>query len=341
MPYITNLRLDPFERTGWPNNGTKEGAQQYFDWFKYQFWRFVFVQQVVGKELQTFLDYPPMQRGASFNLDAVKAEMAKRMAEAEAASQRPWPVIKLQTESGGNEAARLNFPRKLSATIIDQRIAFLENPEVRMNFATTKTGLAQTTERSPEGMVYIPGGTFRMGSDRHYPEEAPVHRVTVDGFWMDRTPVTNRQFREFINATGYATFAELVPNAKIIPVRCPYAQGRLTGVHATQGSFGPALLGRVVDVRVRRQLAPALRPPQQHPRAGRASCRSRRLLRCRSLCQMGRQGIADRSRMGVRGARRIEDAEFAWGGELTPGGKHMANTWQGGFPARESCSRRF
>jgi arylsulfatase A-like enzyme len=89
IPYITNLRLDPFERTGWPNSGTKEGGQQYFDWFKFQFWRFVFVQQVVGKELQTFLDYPPMQRGASFNLDAVKAEMEKRMAAAEAASKGP------------------------------------------------------------------------------------------------------------------------------------------------------------------------------------------------------------------------------------------------------------
>ena len=89
VPYITNLRLDPFERTGWPNNGTKEGGQQYFDWFKYQFWRFVFVQQLVAKELQTFLDYPPMQRGASFNLDAVKAEMAKRMEQAKAASAGP------------------------------------------------------------------------------------------------------------------------------------------------------------------------------------------------------------------------------------------------------------
>jgi arylsulfatase A-like enzyme len=87
VPYITNLRLDPFERTGWPNNGTKEGGQQYFDWFKYQFWRFVFVQQVVGKQLQTFIEFPPMQRGASFNLDAVKAEMAKRMQQAEAASK--------------------------------------------------------------------------------------------------------------------------------------------------------------------------------------------------------------------------------------------------------------
>jgi arylsulfatase len=87
VPYITNLRLDPFERTGWPNDGTKEGAQQYFDWFKYQFWRFVFVQQLMAKEIQTFLDYPPMQRGASFNLDAVKAEMAKKMQQAEAASK--------------------------------------------------------------------------------------------------------------------------------------------------------------------------------------------------------------------------------------------------------------
>ena len=89
VPYITNLRLDPFERTGWPSNGTKDGAQEYFEWFKYQFWRFVFVQQVIGKEIETFLAYPPMQRGASFNLDAVKAEMAKRMEQAEAASKGP------------------------------------------------------------------------------------------------------------------------------------------------------------------------------------------------------------------------------------------------------------
>jgi len=87
VPTITNLRLDPFERTAWPNEGTKEGGQQYFDWFKYQFWRFVFVQQVMGKELQTFLEYPPMQKGASFNLEAVKAEMAAKMAEAEKASK--------------------------------------------------------------------------------------------------------------------------------------------------------------------------------------------------------------------------------------------------------------
>jgi formylglycine-generating enzyme required for sulfatase activity len=63
-------------------------------------------------------------------------------------------------------------------------------------------------------MIWIPGGTFRMGSDNHYREERPVHRVTVDGFWMDRAPVTNEQFARFVEATGHVTSAELVPNAE-------------------------------------------------------------------------------------------------------------------------------
>jgi arylsulfatase len=75
VPFLTNLRLDPFERTGWPESGTRGGAQQYFDWFKYEFWRFVFVQQEVEKLIKTAIEYPPMQKGASFNLDAVKAKI--------------------------------------------------------------------------------------------------------------------------------------------------------------------------------------------------------------------------------------------------------------------------
>jgi arylsulfatase A-like enzyme len=75
-PSITNLRLDPFERLGYPQNGTLDGAQGYFnEWFMYQFWRFVFVQQQVGKLAMTAIEYPPMQKGASFNLDAVKAKI--------------------------------------------------------------------------------------------------------------------------------------------------------------------------------------------------------------------------------------------------------------------------
>jgi formylglycine-generating enzyme len=66
-------------------------------------------------------------------------------------------------------------------------------------------------------MAWIPGGTFRMGSDRYYPEEAPVHDVTVAGFWIDRTPVTNADFHHFVRATRYVTLAELKPNAADYP----------------------------------------------------------------------------------------------------------------------------
>ena len=84
MPILTNLRLDPYERTGWAGNMAGEGSMQYWDWFKYEFWRFVFVQQEVGKLAKTAIDYPPMQKGASFNLDALKAELAKKAAAAQA-----------------------------------------------------------------------------------------------------------------------------------------------------------------------------------------------------------------------------------------------------------------
>jgi formylglycine-generating enzyme required for sulfatase activity len=58
------------------------------------------------------------------------------------------------------------------------------------------------------GMVFIRGGTFLMGSERHRPEERFTHVVRVDGFWIDRHEVTNAQFREFVTATGYVTLAE-------------------------------------------------------------------------------------------------------------------------------------
>lgn len=81
VPILTHLRLDPFERMGWPENQAAQGSQQYFDWFKYQFWRFVFVQQQVAKLAETAIEFPPMQKGASFNLDSVKAKIAAARAE--------------------------------------------------------------------------------------------------------------------------------------------------------------------------------------------------------------------------------------------------------------------
>jgi arylsulfatase len=72
-PILVNLRLDPFERTG------LTGSLAFYNWFVYEFWRFVYVQQEIGKAAQTFLQYPPMQKGATFNLEALKMELEKKM----------------------------------------------------------------------------------------------------------------------------------------------------------------------------------------------------------------------------------------------------------------------
>ena len=80
VPILTNLRLDPFEKMAWPGADGNRGSYEYLGkYFMYNFWRFVFVQQEVAKLAMTAVDYPPMQRGASFNLDAVKAEIEEAM----------------------------------------------------------------------------------------------------------------------------------------------------------------------------------------------------------------------------------------------------------------------
>lgn len=74
-PLLVNLRLDPYERTGMPDG--KNGSLAYYNWFVTEFWRFVFVQQEVEKSAQSFIDFPPMQKGASFNMGAVKEQIEK------------------------------------------------------------------------------------------------------------------------------------------------------------------------------------------------------------------------------------------------------------------------
>ncbi|MDQ4024515.1 MAG: formylglycine-generating enzyme family protein, partial [Actinomycetota bacterium] len=69
----------------------------------------------------------------------------------------------------------------------------------------------------PKGMVWIPSGTFAMGSDHFYPEEQPAHRATVASFWMDEHPVTVAEFRRFVVATGYVTVAERPPDPALYP----------------------------------------------------------------------------------------------------------------------------
>lgn len=90
-------------------------------------------------------------------------------------------------------------------------------------------------------MVWLPGGTFRMGSDAHYPDEAPAHQVAVDGFWIDATPVTNLQFTRFVKSMGYVTLSERVPNAidYPAPIRNSSYRGRSCSARPiVQSTFG-------------------------------------------------------------------------------------------------------
>ena len=93
----------------------------------------------------------------------------------------------------------------------------------------------------PDGMTMVPGATFRMGDERFYPEEGPVHAVAVDGFWIDEHPVTTAEFARFVDATGHVTAAELAPD----PAGYPDADPALLvpGSAVFQKTAGP------VDVR--------------------------------------------------------------------------------------------
>lgn len=186
---------------------------------------------------------------------------------------------------------------------------------------------------SRDDMVTIPGGIFRMGSDHHYPEEAPVHRVAVDGFLMDVHPVTNRQFAEFVAATGHVTHAEKPPRAEDYP-GAPAEMLR-------PGSlvfFKPAGPVDMDDIRHwwrfvfgadwRHPLGPdsSLDGLDDHPVVhvthGDAQAYAR----------WAGKDLPTEAEWEFAARGGLDGAEFAWGDELTPAGRHMANTWQGQFP---------
>ncbi|WP_245273124.1 formylglycine-generating enzyme family protein [Microvirga lotononidis] len=182
-------------------------------------------------------------------------------------------------------------------------------------------------------MVLIPGGTFRMGSDRHYPEEAPVHRVTVDGFWIDRTPVTNREFRRFVGATGHVTVAERTPDPRDYPGARPEMLKAGSLVFSppdypvnlkdwsqwwsfTFGANGRRPYGR----------GSSIKSLDDHPVVHVAYADAE------AYAAWAGKDLPTEAEWEFAARGGLDGAEFAWGDEFTPDGRHMANTWQGAFP---------
>ncbi|HEY0460823.1 MAG TPA: formylglycine-generating enzyme family protein [Pyrinomonadaceae bacterium] len=195
---------------------------------------------------------------------------------------------------------------------------------------------------SVKDMVWIAGGTFQMGADDYYPEEAPAHPVTVDGFRIDKYTVTNAQFSRFYEETKYTTVAERAPNPADYPGAKPEllvpasvmfrkAPHRVDiGNHYNWWTYVPG-----ADWRHPYGPESSLKGLAKHPVVHVA------YEDALAYAEWAGKEIPTEAEWEFAARGGLEGKEFAWGDEFAPGGKQMANTWQGEFPHENTLEDGF
>jgi formylglycine-generating enzyme required for sulfatase activity len=196
--------------------------------------------------------------------------------------------------------------------------------------------------RAPEpprpGMIWIPGGQFWMGAqEEHMADARPWHRVYVDGFWMDKTEVTNEEFARFVKATGYVTIAERIPRQE------DYPQAQPDKLVAGSVVFSPP--GHPVKLDDHFQWWSYVPGANwRHPEGPGSDIKNRMnhpvvhiaFDDAIAYCNWAGKRLPTEAEFEFASRGGLDRKRYAWGDEFMPGGKHMANTFQGHFPDKNT-----